>query len=66
MRSKDGDQELPLRTYEHFADLDPLARVGPERMLAGVARAPTMRVSGTTATRATARGGAGGERCRVC
>jgi hypothetical protein len=24
MRTKDGEQELPLRTYEHFADRDPL------------------------------------------
>ena len=36
MRSKDGDQEVPVRTYEHFADRDPLARVVMERMLAGV------------------------------
>jgi len=36
MRTKDGDQEVPLRTYEHFADRDPLARVVMERMLAGV------------------------------
>jgi transposase-like protein len=36
MRTKDGDQEVPLRTYEHFADRDPLARVVLERMLAGV------------------------------
>ena len=36
MRTKDGDQEVPVRTYEHFADRDPLARVVMERMLAGV------------------------------
>jgi putative transposase len=36
MRSKDGGHEVPLRTYEHFADRDPLARVVLERMLAGV------------------------------
>ena len=36
MRTKDGEQEVPLRTYEHFADRDPLARVVMERMLAGV------------------------------
>jgi putative transposase len=36
MRTKDGDQEVPLRTYEHFADRDPLQRVVLERMLAGV------------------------------
>jgi putative transposase len=36
MRTKDGDQEVPLRTYQHFADRDPLQRVVLERMLAGV------------------------------
>ena len=36
MRAKDGTGEVPLRTYEHFADRDPLARVVLERMLAGV------------------------------
>jgi putative transposase len=36
MRTKDGDEEVPLRTYEHFADRDPLQRVVMERMLAGV------------------------------
>jgi putative transposase len=36
MRTKDGDEEVPLRTYQHFADRDPLARVVLERMLAGV------------------------------
>ena len=36
MRTMDGDQEVPLRTYEHFADRDPLARVVMERMLTGV------------------------------
>jgi putative transposase len=36
MRTKDGEQELPLRTYEHFASRDQLSRVVLERMLAGV------------------------------
>ena len=36
MRTKDGEEEVPLRTYEPFADRDPLARVVLERMLAGV------------------------------
>lgn len=36
MRTADGEQELPLQTYEHFADRDPLQRVVLERMLAGV------------------------------
>jgi putative transposase len=36
MRTKDGEEEVPLGTYQHFADRDPLARVVLERMLAGV------------------------------
>jgi transposase-like protein len=36
VRSADGRRELPLQTYEHFADRDPLTRTVLERMLAGV------------------------------
>ncbi len=36
VRSADGTNELPLRTYRHFADRDPLSRLILERMLAGV------------------------------
>jgi transposase-like protein len=36
VRTADGESEVPLETYEHFADRDPLARVVLERMLAGV------------------------------
>ncbi len=36
VRSANGRSELPLQTYAHFADRDPLARVVLERMLAGV------------------------------
>ena len=36
MRTVDGEHEVPLRTYEYFADRDPLQRVVLERMLAGV------------------------------
>jgi transposase-like protein len=35
-RSADGEQEVPLATYEYFADRDPLTRVVLEQMLAGV------------------------------
>lgn len=35
VRSADGSEELPLQTYTHFADRDPLTVV-LERMLAGV------------------------------
>src|SRR5690349_25024641 len=36
MRTADGESEVSVQTYQHFADRDPLARVVLERMLAGV------------------------------
>jgi putative transposase len=36
VRTADGESEVQLSTYEHFADRDPLGRVLLERMLAGV------------------------------
>ena len=36
VRTADGEHEVPLQTYEHFADRDPMSRVVLERMLAGV------------------------------
>jgi transposase-like protein len=36
VRTAEGEAEVQLSTYEHFADRDPLARVVLERMLAGV------------------------------
>ncbi len=36
IRTGNGEAEVQLATYEHFADRDPLARVVLERMLAGV------------------------------
>jgi len=35
-RTADGETELPLVTYQHFADRDPLTRLVCEQMLAGV------------------------------
>jgi putative transposase len=36
VRTVDGESEVQLSTYQHFADRDPLRRVVLERMLAGV------------------------------
>jgi putative transposase len=36
VRSADGGSELPLRTYQHFADRDPYSRHVLEQLLAGV------------------------------
>src|SRR3954466_5761614 len=38
MRTADDEHELPVRTYEYFADRDPLTRAVMDRMLAGVPR----------------------------
>ena len=35
-RTVDGESEVPLQTYDHFADRDPLPAVVLERMLTGV------------------------------
>ncbi len=44
VRTADGHAELPLATYAHFADRDPLTRVVLERMLAGVSTRRYQRV----------------------
>ena len=36
VRTTDGEHEVQLQMYEHFADRDPMSRVVLERMLAGV------------------------------
>ena len=36
VRSADGERELPVSTYQYFADRDPLQRAVMDRMLAGV------------------------------
>jgi len=36
VRTADGQAEVPLQTYAHFADRDPLSRVVLEQLLAGV------------------------------
>jgi putative transposase len=41
MRSKDGEEEVPVGTYEQFTSRDQLSRVVLERMLAGSRRAAT-------------------------
>jgi putative transposase len=44
VRSADGSTELPLATYEYFADRDPLQRAVMDRMLAGVSTRKFARV----------------------
>jgi len=44
VRSADGGRELPVVTYEYFADRDPLSRAVMDRMLAGVSTRKFARV----------------------
>lgn len=44
VRSADDERELPVTTYEYFADRDPLTRVVMDRMLAGVSTRKHARV----------------------
>jgi putative transposase len=44
VRSADGTSELPMQTYAHFADRDPLTAAVLERMLAGVSTRDYRRV----------------------
>jgi putative transposase len=44
VRSADGERELPVETYEYFADRDPLTRAVMDRMLAGVSTRKFARV----------------------
>jgi putative transposase len=44
MRTADGEHELAVQSYEHFADRDPLTRAVMDRMLAGVSTRKCARV----------------------
>ena len=44
MRTADAERELPVKTYEYFADHDPLTRAVMDRMLAGVSTRKYARV----------------------
>ena len=44
MRTADGERELPVDSYEYFADRDPLTRAVMDRMLAGVSTRKFARV----------------------
>jgi putative transposase len=67
MRTADDTHELPLATYEYFADRDPLTRAVMDRMLAGVSTRNFARVGEPVGTglrpnrRRRAR-----RRCRSC
>jgi putative transposase len=44
IRSADDERELPVETYDYFADRDPLTRAVMDRMLAGVSTRKFVRV----------------------
>ena len=45
VRTADDERELPVQTYEYFADRDPLTRAVMDRMLAGVSTRKFARVA---------------------
>ena len=63
-RTADGESEVPLSTYEHFADRDQLGEVVLERMLAGVSLASTAARRSRSASRS--RRAPGRRRSRRC
>ena len=67
VRSADGRSELPLETYAHFADRDPLTKVVLERMLAGVStRRYRRRPNRSVTSSSRGRGRRRSRRCRGC
>ena len=68
MRTADDERELPVESYEYFADRDPLTRAVMDRMLAGVSTRKFARVGEPVGERGRA-GGArrpGRPRSRRC
>jgi putative transposase len=55
VRTADGENEVSLRTYEHFADRDQLGRLALERILAGVSTRKYRRVQEPIGQAAVAR-----------
>ncbi len=55
MRSADGERELPVESYEYFADRDPLTRAVMDRMLAGVSTRKFARSASRSAARSRRR-----------
>ena len=55
VRTADGESEVSLRTYEHFADRDQLGRLALERILAGVSTRKYRRVQEPIGEAAVAR-----------
>jgi putative transposase len=55
VRTADGESEVTLETYEHFADRDQLGRLALERILAGVSTRKYRRVQEPVGERATTR-----------
>ena len=55
VRTADGESEVTLQTYEHFADRDQLGRLALERILAGVSTRKYRRVQEPVGEQATVR-----------
>ena len=53
MRTAEDEHELPVATYEYFADRDPLTRAVMDRMLAGVSTRASPRSASPSAARSS-------------
>ena len=68
MRTADDEHELPVASYEYFADRDPLTRAVMDRMLAGVSTRKFAGVGEPVGEEVEQAGDLDGEdaRCRRC
>ena len=67
MRTADDEHELPVESYEYFADRDPLTRAVMDRMLAGVSTRKYARWASRSARRSSgSRARRRRARCRSC
>lgn len=67
MRSADDERELPVATYEYFADRDPLTRAVMNRMLAGISTRKYARAASRSAATSSGRPRRRRRRrCRTC
>ena len=68
IRTADDEHELPVASYEYFADRDPLTRAVMDRMLAGVSTRRFAQASASRSVRRSSRRRARRRRarCRSC
>ena len=66
MRTADDEHELPVQSYEYFADRDPLTRAVMDRMLAGVSTRKYAQVGEPVGEDVEQTSTSTSKRCRSC